>query len=191
MASRLLGKVVPGIFAKAAMGDPERRGSGSGEFDKIEPYLRAKFPGAQRSILGTPFSFACVFADNPRAIRLIVAGDYLCLHKSRSGVKRVFGAQQVSEDVTIRQDEAGYCKSVVIAPQPGDRILICNPLFDSPYLTSDIYEALSAHSVAGMAQSAWQNATIKGLSGNIALAAIEICAAAPEGSELQPQLGVE
>jgi type VI secretion system protein ImpM len=193
MASRLLGKVIPPSLTSEALSEQTKSKpeNGDGELEKIEAFLSAKFPNTPRSILGTPFSFACAYLDNPHAIRLIVAGNYLCLHKSRSGVRRVFDALHVSEDATIRQDEAGFCKSVVLQAQTGDRLLICSPLFDTPYLTGDIYEALAARTIGEVAKSAWQNATIKGLSGNVALAAIEITAAPPAASELQPQLGVE
>ncbi len=193
MASRLLGKVIPPLFTSEVM--PEQTGSmsesGNGELEKIEAFLSAKFPNSPRSILGTPFSFACAYLDDPTAIRLFTAGNYLCLHKSKSGVRRVFDALHVAEDATIRQNEAGFCKSVVIQAEAGDRLLICSPLFDTPYLTGEIYEALAARTIGEAAKSAWQNATIKGLSGNVVLAAIEITAAAPAASELQPELGIE
>jgi type VI secretion system protein ImpM len=188
MASRILGRVVPALLdSSAAVVD-----GGSGrdqidtELDRINAFLSTKFVGVPQSTLTSPISFAALFLNDPLGVRLLIAGDYLCLHKGRHGISKIFSARHSGDDPTIKQDQTGCYKSVLLKLEAGDRLLLSNSAFDSPRLKDDIYEAFSVLRIDQAAISLWQNATIKGLPGNILLAAVEYTGIAEKTSELQP-----
>jgi type VI secretion system protein ImpM len=193
MASRVLGRVLPALLGSLSMvGD-----GGSGrdkiiaELDRIKAFFSTKFVGVPQSSLSSPISFAALFLSDPHGTHLFIAGDYLCLHKGRHGISQIFSTRHSGDDPTIRQDQTGHYKSVVLKLEAGDRLLLSNSSFDSPQLKDDIYEAFAAPSIGRAAKSLWQNATIKGLPGNITLAAVEFTGIAEKTSELQPDLRVE
>jgi type VI secretion system protein ImpM len=176
MASRMLGRIVPIIF-----GQPERDeganqtpGVNENELERVASFLATKCAGITQSALTSPISFAGAFMSDIKSVRLLIAGDYLCLHKGRHGVSQIFGARHSGEGPTITQDQTGHYKSVIINVEPGDRLLLSNPAFDSPYLKDDLYETLAAANVSRGAKSLWQNATIKGVPGNLVLAVLSI-----------------
>jgi hypothetical protein len=59
--------------------------------------------------------------------------------------------------------------------ESGDRILVGNAVFDFPVAAGDNIAAMDMETIELTAKAAWQNAVIRGLSGNIALSVIEAC----------------
>ena len=143
------------------------------ELQRLASYLTEKMLMAQRSNLTPQLSFACIAATAKHEISIFVSGDYTCFHKHAHGVTRAFGACAPPDGPTIRQEAGGHFRSVVLALAPGDRVLVGNAVFDFPAIADDITAAMDLASVEKTAKSAWQNAAIRGLSGNIALAVLE------------------
>jgi type VI secretion system protein ImpM len=193
MASRVLGRVIPSLLRPGSM--EGNRGSGQNqidaELDRINAFFSTKFVGVPLSTLSSPISFAALFLNGQGGAHLLIAGDYLCLHKGRHRVSQIFAARHSGEGPTIRQDQTGHYRSVILKVEAGDRLLLSNSAFDSPHLKDDIYEAFAAPKFGAATKSLWQNATIKGLPGNIMLAMLEFEQNAQTTSELQPQLGVD
>ncbi len=145
----------------------------SAELQRIASFLSEKLLLAQHSNLTPPLSFASIAASQGREITLTVSGDYVCFHKRAQSVSRVFGAHTPPDGPTIRQGPDGWFRSVTLALAPGDRILIGSSIFDVPAIAADVTAALDQATVGAAAKTAWQNAAIRGISGNIALAVLE------------------
>lgn len=181
MASRVLGRIVPTIFSQPRADAEESQNPivNETELERTSSFLATKFTGTSQSTLTSPISFASVFVDKVESVRLLIAGDYLCLHKGRHGVSQIFSARHSGEDPTIRQSHTGHYKSVVLSIEHGDRLLLSNSAFDSPHLKDDLYEALAAVNASHGAKSLWQNATIKGVPGNLVLAFLDFARPEP------------
>jgi type VI secretion system protein ImpM len=192
MASRLLGNVIPALLSlPGKVADDSEQGNRDSELERVTSFLSTKFVDVMQSTLSPPLSFACLLPNKPRSVELLVAGDYFCMHKGRHGISRIFNAPHSAEDPTIRQGPAGLYKSVVLKPEAGDRLLLSNAAFDSQRLEDDVHDAFAAPKVDQAAKSLWQNATIKGLPGNVVLAVVDFAEAGQPTSELQSELGIE
>jgi type VI secretion system protein ImpM len=187
MASRFLGKVLPDLLAPA-FENKEKEGTAqpyNSELDRLTSFLATKFVNTEQSTLSSPLSFVYLGLRDPRNIKLLMAGDYLCLHSGRHGIGQIFNARHHSgDDPTIRQDQSGHFKSISISMEAGDRLLLANASLDLPYFRDDIHEALALPNLSAATNSVWQNATIKGVSGNLVLAGLELVSPAAAGSEL-------
>lgn len=193
MASRVLGRVVPAVFEPLEQ-ETETNGKSESrdrEFDRLSAFFATKFPGVALSVLTSPLSFACLFLGEPGQARLLMAGDYFCVHHGRQGVNHIFSARHAGEGPTIRQDSLGHYKQFLLPVEPGDRLLLSNEAFDSPHLINEVYESLSQPGVDQAANALWQNATIKGVPGNLVLAMLDFTGMVRQKSELQPDLRVE
>jgi hypothetical protein len=166
MVSRCLKSAVPRAW------DSKAKTLNSGELQRIAGFLSGKLLSAGQSILAPPLSFASIAAAGNREITIAVSGGYVCFHKFPGGMARVFGTHLPAEGPTIRQDSSGHVRSVTLALEPGDRVLIGNAIFDFPGTADDIKTAIELPTAEMAANAAWQNAAIRGLSGNIALAVI-------------------
>jgi type VI secretion system protein ImpM len=156
--------------------DSEKKTLKGAGLQRISGFLSEKLLLAQQSILAPPLSFACIAASGPQEISVFVSGGYICFHKSAQSVSRVFGAYAPPDGPTIRQEPDGWFRSVKLALAPGDRVLIGSSIFDFPAIAADIIAAMDQATVGAAAKTAWQNAAIRGLSGNIALAVLEASA---------------
>lgn len=153
----------------------DRKGNtlNSAELQRIANFLSEKLLLAQQTNLTPPLSFASIAASGRQEISIFVSGDYICFHKRAQIVTRVFGAYAPSDGPTIRQEPDGWFRSLELALEPGDRVLIGSSIFGFPAITADIVTAMDQPTVGAAAKTAWQNAVIRGLSGNIALAVLE------------------
>ena len=167
MVSRCLMSAVPRAWGNAE--DTLK----TGELQRIASFLSEKLLPAQQSNLTPPLSFASIAVSGGQEITLFVSGDYVCFHKRAEDVSRVFGAHAPPDGPTIRQEPDGWFRSVKLTLAPGDRMLIGSSIFDFPAISADIASAMSQPTVGAVAKLAWQNAAIRGLSGNIALAVLE------------------
>jgi type VI secretion system protein ImpM len=167
MASRFLMSALPQAWDS---GENTLRSAG---LQRIVSFLSEKLLLAQQSNLTPPLSFASIAAHARREISIFVSGDYTCFHKRAQNVTRVFSAHAPVDGPTIRQEPKGWFRSVTLALEPGDRILIGSSIFEFPAIAADIIAAMDQATVGDAAKTAWQNAVIRGLSGNIALAVIE------------------
>jgi type VI secretion system protein ImpM len=167
MVSRCLMSAVPRAW------DSGENSLNSAELQRIAGFLSEKLLLAQQSNLTPQLSFASIAANGRRQISIFVSGDYACFHKGVQGVTRVFGAHAPPDGPTIRQEPHGWFRSVALTLAPGDRVLIGSSIFGFPAIASDIITALDQATVGAAAKTAWQNAVIRGLSGNIALAVLE------------------
>jgi type VI secretion system protein ImpM len=167
MVSRCLMTAVPRAW------DSGESSLKSDELQRIAGFLSEKLLMAQQSILTPPLSFADIAVTGRQEISIFVSGDYICFHKHAKGISRVFGAHAPADGPTIRLEPNGYFRSVKLALAPGDRVLVGNAVFDFPAIAGDIIAAMDQATAGAAAKTAWQNAVIKGLSGNIALAVLE------------------
>jgi hypothetical protein len=145
----------------------------SAELQRIASFLSEKLLLAQQTNLTPPLSFASIAASAGQEISIIVSGDYVCFHKRAQSVSRLFGTHAPPDGPTIRHEPDGWFRSLTLALAPGDRILIGSSIFDFPAIAADIMAALDQATVGAAAKTAWQNAVIRGISGNIALAVLE------------------
>ncbi len=106
-------------------------------------------------------------------ISIFVSGDYVCFHKRGDVVERVFGAHSPADGPTIFQGPHGWFRGVKLTLAPSERILVGSSIFGFPAISADIAAALEQPSASAAAKTAWQNAVIRGLSGNIALAVLD------------------
>ncbi len=167
MVSRCLVSTVP-----RAWDSGEKILNGAG-LHRIANFLSEKLLLAQQTNLTPPLSFASIAANGRQQISIFVSGDYVCFHKRAQSVTRVFGAHAPPDGPTIRQEPDGWFRSVELELEPGDRVLIGSSIFGFPAIAEDIVTAMDQPTVGAAAKTAWQNAVIRGLSGNIALAVLD------------------
>ena len=166
MVSRCLAAAVPRAFDSAV------NTLKSEELQRIAGFLSEKLLTAQQSTLTPPLSFVFIAAATQK-VSIPFSGDYVCFHKRGQTVERVFGAHAPPDGPTIRQEPHGWFRGVTLDLAPGDRLLVGSSIFGFPAIADDIAAALDMATLDAAAKTAWQNAVISGLSGNIALAVLE------------------
>jgi hypothetical protein len=149
--------------------DPEQNAA---LLQRLNMFLANKFPKAQHATIGSAISLSQAVMDEAGKVSITMVGDYVCLHSGADGVSEIFGSHRVQDGPTVRE-VSGEMSQISVLLKAGERLLVCNSLFDLPQLSADTHTLLTAATLADAAKAIWQNASIRGVSGNVVLAVIE------------------